>query len=290
MADGVPSSPLTDQLLGPMVPLAAEHLTSFLRAADRIPQTLADLAVPRPGGGPLRLTDHDVRTALAPVDRAPVPSPFAWSARTTCRALGLAAVRALVSDEARTPVDGVRLALARSLGSVRDGDRPASPMDRWLAGLSAAGRAAVQADAVTSATRLWGALDWAAFGEPPVIGRDHWWDSPHSALLAIRSRAEVRSIATDPAGSPSSVHLVVLSGPRRPTIRSELSVVALVETLRAPQSLPPGRVVGWWPDSGHVVRVDVDRAALEAGVAAIGRTVARAVAPAPFEGVARAAA
>jgi hypothetical protein len=166
-------------------------------------------------------------------------------------------------------------------------------MDRWLAGLPAAGLAVVQAEAVTWATRLWCALDWSAFGDLPLIGRDHWWDSPHSSLLAIRSRAEVRSVGFDQEGHPFSVHLVVLTGPRRPTVRSELSVVAMVEALQAASSLPPGRVVGWWPDSGHLVKVEVDRASVTAGVEAVAHTLAGVEAPmapmAPFEGAARVA-
>ena len=30
----------------------------------------------------------------------------------------------------------------------------------------------------------------------------------------------------------------------------------------APRALPPGRIVGWWPDSGHLVKVEVDQLAL----------------------------
>jgi hypothetical protein len=147
-------------------------------------------------------------------------------------------------------------------------------MDQWLAGLSAAGCAAVQADAVTWATRLWTSLEWKAFAAPPTIGRDHWWDSPHSSLLALRSRAEVRATSIDGRGNPVSVHLVVLGGPRRSSIRSELSVVALVEALQAPDALPPGRIVGWWADSGHVVKVEFDEGLLREGVAAVARTLA----------------
>jgi hypothetical protein len=50
-------------------------------------------------------------------------------------------------------------------------------------------------------------------------------------------------------------NLVVLSGPRRESVRAELALVALVEALRARADAAPApsRVVGWWPDSGHVV-------------------------------------
>ena len=273
--------------------------SSVFDAARHIPRTLADLAVPRPGGSSLRLTDHHVREALAPPDFATPDTPFAWSARTARRALGLAGLRALVNGAVRSPLDGVTTAIDDAVRAVRRGEAAASPMDGWLAGLPPAGRAAVEAAAVTWATRLWCALDWSAFEEPPTIGRDHWWDSPHSSLLALRSRAEVRAVAKDRSGNPFSVHLVVLGGARRPTIRSELRVAAMVEVLCSPRSLPPGRIVGWWPDSGHLVTLEIDRLALDEGVAAVARTLAVAgpvagsvagSAPADYEGATRAAA
>jgi hypothetical protein len=282
---------LTRALLDPIGGAAVDGRPPVFDAARSIPRTLADLAVPRPGGGSLRLTDHHVRTALAPSDRVTPDTPFEWSARTARRALGLGGLRALVAGAARSPVDGVTRAIDEAVRAARRGEAAASPMDRWLAGLPPAGRAAVQAGAVTWTTRAWCALDWSAFEEPPTIGRDHWWDSPHSSLLAIRSRAEVRSVARDRAGTPFSVHLVVLGGTRRTTIRSELSVAAMVEVLCSPRSLPPGRMVGWWPDSGHLVTLEIDQLALDEGVAAVARTLAAAGAtPADYEGAIRAAA
>ncbi len=124
----------------------------------------------------------------------------------------------------RTPSDAVRERVALATRLVRDGVEPISGMDRWLAGLAPAGRAAAAAEAVTWATRLWCALDWSALGSRPIVGRDRWWDSPHSALLALRSRAEVRA---------GHSHLVLLSGPRRDSVRAELALVTLVESLRA---------------------------------------------------------
>jgi hypothetical protein len=216
--------------------------------------TLAGLAVRRAGAGPFKVTDHDVRVAAgagavagAAADKD--DGPFAWSARTARRTIGLAAVRSLLGGEARTPHDAVRARLAYSDRGIRDGSRTVSQLDRWVASLSDAGRSAVAAEAVTWATRLWCALDWPALGEPLAVGRDHWWDSPHSALLALRGRADVRTRVA---------HLVVLSGPRRASVRAELALVALVEALRARSDAEPApaRVVGWWPDSGHIVRLE----------------------------------
>ena len=129
-----------------------------------------------------------------------------------------------MAGESRAPLDAVRARVAEIARLVQDGSPSVSGFDRWLAALPPAGRAAVGAEAVTWVTRLWCALDWRALGPDPVIGRDRWWDSPHSALLALRSRAEVR------AGAGS---LVVLTGPRRASVRSELSLVTLVESLRS---------------------------------------------------------
>ena len=102
---------LTRDLLEPFDDAAARDRGSVVDAARRIPRTLADLAVPRPGGGSFRLTDHHVRAALAPPDGATIITPFAWSARTARRALGLAGVRALVAGAARSPIDGVSSAI-----------------------------------------------------------------------------------------------------------------------------------------------------------------------------------
>jgi hypothetical protein len=253
---------LTDAL---RAPVSLVQPAAWQTARAEAAQALAGLAGGGAGAGPFRVTEHDVRLALA---RGGVPAdetPFAWSARTARRALGLAAVRAVVAGRARTPVEAVRDRVAESSRLVRAGDGPASGMDRWVAALSPAGRAAVGADAVTWATRLWGALEWDAFAVPPVIGRDHWWDSPHSALLALRSRAEVRT---------GQAHLVVLSGPRRDSVRAELALVALVEALRAPGGAVPARVVGWWPDSGHLVRADPEPALLTLGVDGVARVLA----------------
>jgi hypothetical protein len=195
--------------------------------------------------------------------------PFEWSARTARRALGLAAVRTLVAGEALSPVEAVRRRLAEAVRWVRDGDPGVSPLDRWVSGLGPAGRAVVAAESVTWATRLWCALDWtalAALGTPPLIGRDRWWDSPHSALLALRGRADVRTDRAD---------LVVLSGPRRASVRAELALVALVDALRTHERARPARIVGWWPDSGHLTWIDPHPAVL--GLACDAISVALAV-------------
>lgn len=91
---------LTAELVTPAPPVDA---ASWRSALDEAKATLADLAVRRAGAGPFRVTDYEVRLALGrdPVDPSG-SEPFAWSARTARRALGLAAVRSLVGGAARS--------------------------------------------------------------------------------------------------------------------------------------------------------------------------------------------
>ena len=259
---------LTDALVAPLAEVDPSSWGAALADARDI---LAGLAVRRAGAGPFRVTGHEIRAALGndATDHAE-QRPFAWSARTARRGLGLAAVRLLVAGSARSPVEAVRARLEESCRWVRDGSPCASQLDRWVAGLPPAGRAAVGAEAVTWATRLWCALDWPALGSPLAIGRDRWWDSPHSALLALRGRAEVRT---------ERANLVVLSGARRESVRAELALVTLVESLRTRGGAVPGRVVGWWPDSGRLVRVEPEPAVLTMGAEAVALVLAGTGAP-----------
>ena len=177
-------------------------------------------------------------------------------------------------EAARSPIDGVTMAIDDAVRAARQGDNAASPMDRWLAGLSPAGsgrRAGRRRDlghppvVCPRLERLRGAADHRA---GPLVGQP--------ALVPPRPPQPGRGAVRRPGSGriPLSVHLVVLGGPRRATIRSELSVVAMVEVLCSPRSLPPGRIVGWWPDSGHLVTVEIDQLALHDGVAAVARTLA----------------
>jgi hypothetical protein len=282
------NSPLTAALVAP---LPVDHRAVGGADIEHAANTLRASAARTPGGGPFRITDYMVRSTLWPPDRPRPESPFAWSAPTARRLLGLAALRAVVRGSVPSPVDGVIAAIDQGVAAVSRGDRPASLMDHWLSRLSTAGRAAIQAEAATWATRLYAGLDWSAFPAPPTIGRDHWWDSPDSSLLALRSRAEVRTTTSGGHGDPVSAHLVVLTGPRRVTVRAELSVVALVEALRScPRGVPPGRIMGWWPDSGRFVTVTVEPVTLDQGAATVARTLASLSASRPDQGGAAGAA
>jgi hypothetical protein len=231
-----------------VAPVPAVDAASWRSALEEAKTKLAGLAVRRAGAVRFRVTDHEVRTAFTIDDALDLGpgQPFAWTSLTARRSIGVAAVRLMLAGSARSPLEAVRNRVAESSRWVREGSSSATQLDRWVDGLWA--------------TRLWCALDWSLVPSPPVVGRDHWWDSPHSALLALRGRADVRS---------ANAHLVVLSGPRRGSVRAELALVTLVEALRLRGDDVPGRVVGWWPDSGHLVRVEPEPSVLSLGTEAV---------------------
>ena len=206
---------LTDLLVAPVSPVDASSWHAALADATAM---LARLAVRRAGAGPFRVTDHEVRAVLHgdAADRV-APSPFAWSARTARRALGLAAVRLLVAGGARSPVEAVRARLDESARWVHEGNPCATQLDRWVAGLSPAGRAAVGADAVTWATRLWCAVDWAALGPAPASPSGATAGGTARTRRCSRCGAGPRSAPTAPTSSCCPVPAATRCGPSSPS-------------------------------------------------------------------------
>jgi hypothetical protein len=136
-----------------LAPVPAVDASTWRCTLEETKSKLAGLAVRRAGAVRFRVTDHEVRTAFsADVGAA---QPFAWSALTARRSIGVAAVRLLLGGSARSPLDAVRCRMAESSRWVQEGSSSATQLDRWIDGLSPAGRAAVGAEAVTWATRLW---------------------------------------------------------------------------------------------------------------------------------------
>ncbi len=90
-----------DALVAPVPPVDA---ASWRAASTDAKSKLAGLAVRRAGAVRFRVTDHEVRTAFAGDAPGPdVVEPFAWSARTARRSIGVAAVRLLAGGAARSP-------------------------------------------------------------------------------------------------------------------------------------------------------------------------------------------
>jgi hypothetical protein len=243
---------LTDALLATAEQQVDTSATVASELRDRLTAALARRRPP--AGDRVIVSGYSLRLLLEGQQSA--QDSFRWSPRTARRTLGLAAVRACVAGECRTPAEAVRSVVAGAVGQAeRDGATPRS-LGAWLAGLPAGGRAAAQADAVTWATALFGALEWDRLpAASEVGGPDRWWDA--GGGVALRGRADLRTMAGD---RPSL--FCVGNGRPMPSSRAELLLAALVDVVRNPRAPAPARVVGWWPASGRALSVPVSEAAL----------------------------
>jgi hypothetical protein len=141
----------------------------------------------------------------------------------------------------------------------------------FLTQIGDGGRAAVEAEAVTWATRFHLALEWDRLPRTPAVGvADRWWDCP-SVRVGLRGRADVR-IAVE--GDRQTL-FTMLSGTPGSTSRVELALAALVDILGRPAAPPPARVVGWWPDCGRALVLAPGIDLLQDTAAAVVRAVGR---------------
>lgn len=200
-------------------------------------------------------------------------TPFTWSPRNARRALGLGAVRSLARHQHRTPIEAVAAEMARSIADGEAGRGTSTSLARWLAGVTPAAHAAVQAEAVTWATSLFGALDWRRFPAPPEIGRDRWWDCPAAPHIGLRGRAEVRAHSRQSAGDGATALFCLMQSAPLATSRAELALAALVDVLDRPSGPAPLRVVGWWPASGRTTILPVTHQLLESCAHAVAEAV-----------------
>lgn len=243
--------------------------------AVRLTEALGRLENQLPGGDRLRVDEYLLATAVDDPRAGPPPSePFRWSARTARRSIGIAAVRACHHGLHRTPAEAVAGVLEQLVEDSRGGAGRGGSLGRWLAGLPTGARAAVQAEAVTWATRLHVSLDWGALPHGTVVGgRDQWWDCPWARRIGLRGRAEVRTWTADGTGGPGNGRRPALfclrPGMPGPTSRTELALPALVSSLVVPAGALPARVVGWWPSCGRAVVLEVDGEVLARAAASV---------------------
>lgn len=202
---------------------------------------------------------------------------FTWKPAFVRRSLGIATLRACVGGRYRAPAEAVGPVADLAVEEWRRTGWRAFHWEPWLAGLGAGGRAAVLADAVTWATPLWSALDWAAVGPVAELGRpDDRWPVPGPGDVHLRSRSEVRVLPPVAAGAPSSpsVLLSVAGGRPGDGWHDELAFLALVAGVASAARSVPARVVGLWPESGALRVAEVDGHALIGAVDRVVDTVA----------------
>ena len=251
---------LTDLLVAPVAAVDAAAWRAALADAKAM---LAGLAVRRAGAGPFRVTDHEVRVALLPATRPtgrrsrPSPGPPARHGAPSAWPPCACSSAAAPAPPSRPCAPGWP---SRRVGCTRATRAPPSSTAGWP-GSRRPGRAAVG--------RRGGDL-----GHPPVVRRSTGppWGRRRPSGATAGGTARTRRCSpcgAGPRSAPGRANLVVLSGPRRDSVRAELALVTLVESLRARGGAAPGRVVGWWPDSGRLVRVEPEPAVLTLGAEAV---------------------
>jgi len=173
---------------------------------------------------------------------------FSWSPFTARRMVGLAAVRTCVHGTRRTPVQAVGAVIDELCRQGADPRERSGSLAAWLASTTPGVRALVHAEAVTWATQLLGALDWARLGRSASVGGpDEWWDQPAGCAHPAR-----------PLGSAHSARRSGRRGSWRPSpvlraertswknSHAELGLSALVSVLAAPTGPHPSG----WPAGG----------------------------------------
>lgn len=256
---------LTDALLAPGAPSAPPHVVADLSRALR-----DGLAEARHGcdGAVVRVDAFAIRTAADPSrgKGGPVDSPFRWTPRRARRTVGVRAAARVVNGRVRCPAQGAERAVDALVEAARRGGARPGSLEDWLGSAPPAVVAAVLAEATAWATHLVTAIEWGRVGgSAEVGGPDRWWDLGGRPSVGLRGRVDVR--LTGPR--PQQSLLTVVNGRPGPASRTELGLAALVDVLRRPAGPVPARVVGWWPECGRALVLDVGEELLTSTAAAV---------------------
>jgi len=214
--------------------------------------------------------------------------PFSWTPDRARRQVGRQAFQVALAGgmppAAATAV--VVDQMAREAGGERDGWSGSLPA--WLAGLPPGARGVVQAEACSWATELWDLVDWphlqsglASRGWRVAAqhGKDRW-RFRGSPRVTMESQTDIRVVAAPGsagAGSAAARQLgaivLVERSYREATAADDLAFAALVSALS--RGKVPRKVLGYWPQAGVTLMVDVNRQLLLDAVARLDRLLER---------------
>ncbi len=257
---------LTDALLAPAAPPPPPGLVGDLCRTFR--HNLAETMAGH-DGPPVRVDAFTIRTAGGPPRRTrqPEDDEFHWTPRRARRAVGVSAAAKVVGGRVRCPAQGAERAVVELIDDARRGACRPGSLGAWLETAPAGVVAVVVAEATAWATHLVTAVEWHRVGRPVEVGgTDRWWDLVGRPTVGLRSRVDARltvgpldRASTEPVatGQARQSFLTALGGRPTPGSRAELGLAALVEVLRRPSGPVPARVVGWWPECGRALVLDV---------------------------------
>ena len=255
---------LTDALVAPPSQIVAEPEVLALR--QRLESELHPLACSLGVDRPLRVDGYRLRD---PRPGQPAERPFAWSPWTARRPIALEAIRTWLATSGLSPLRAVDQAVevlrARADGRSRS-------LGEWLNHLSPGARGVAQAEAVTWATQLIGALEWGRL-DGAVIGGDRSVAFEAAPQVRLHARIDLRISLTGNRRSPEAASLfLAMTGRPGTTAVEELGLAALTLALH-PRPGVPARVVGWWPQCGRAAIAEVDLALLHRSAEAVLRSV-----------------
>lgn len=262
---------LTDALLAPATPSPPP------RAVADVCRTLRDgLAEARHGcdGAAVRVDAFAIRTAGEPPlgEGRPEDDPFRWTPRRARRTVGVQAAARVVNGRVRCPAQGAEQAVTALVEDARRGGARPGSLGEWLGTAPPAVVGAVLAESTAWATHLVTAIEWGRVGgSVEVGGPDRWWDLGGRPTVGLRGRVDVRLSGLRPPrpGSDRQSLLTLVNGRPGPASRIELGLAALVDVLRRPAGPVPARVVGWWPECGRALVLDVGEELMTSTAAAV---------------------
>jgi hypothetical protein len=252
---------LTDALVAPARSTVTEG--DLLALRQTLESELRKAGFHRGGDERVRIDGYLLRTAPTATNKR----PFAWSPWTARRPIALEAVRAWLARPGLSPVRAVDVAVAVLLA--RTDERPSS-LGAWLQSLSSGARSVAQAEAVTWATQLFGALEWERL-QRAVVGGDRSVGFEVAPRVRLYARVDVRAALPTGEGAESGLFLAMTGRPG-PTAAEELGLAALTLALD-PRLGVPARVIGWWPQCGRAAIADVDLPLLTRTAGAVVRSL-----------------
>jgi len=204
----------------------------------------------------MRIDSYRVQLALErPRELQWLGRSFSPTAAACRRAIGIEIVARCLSD-ATQPARAVTRVLPPA---GRGGPEAArgSWWAEWLCSIPAGARATACSEALTWATQLFAALDWARL-PGARIGDDRRWDCPGGSRVSVHSKVDVRiELEQRP------VLFLVPTGVPGPNWWVTLALPALVTGLVDGAGSVPAQVVALWPASGQVRILAIEPDTLE---------------------------
>jgi hypothetical protein len=181
---------------------------------------------------------------------------FQWNARTAERQIGIRTYSQLLKTPNASPTEAAQLVIGEIEESFRHNGGKKDSLAYWIHNLDVSEQRALIYAGVHWSSELHQATNTRPLIAPKSVGiHDPWWTG---FGISIRGRFDV--ILTE---KTSPMHLLMRRGVPDNDDRLVLGLSALVFALYGNPRRVPREVIGYWPESGHVLSVRVHQSYLE---------------------------